>query len=117
MDDLPDHQAAPQISPLMPPDPRHSGLFDFLRSSNLLVVLIRIVIFVLLSYGISSALQFLIPRGVLLGPPTFSPASLAFGETIAFLGVFAASFLMSRLERREFGEYGLPARRDAPTKF
>lgn len=97
-------------SPLTTPSTEHPRQFDLFRSSNLLIVLVRIAIFVLLSFAISSVLQLVLPRhGFLL--------RLVEGETIAFLGVFAAGFLMASVERRRFGEYGLPAGQIAFTKF
>src|ERR1043166_264776 len=89
---------------------------DFFRSTNLFLVLLRIAVFVVLSNAISIAMQFVLARYLARGS-SFSPERLGLGEGIAFLGVFAAALLMSRLERREFGEYGLPARRIAPSQF
>ena len=113
----PPDNAASASPPPAPPDAAPPKKLDFFRSSNLLFVLIRIGIFVLLSNVISAALLFIVPRD---GPRRLSAASpqgIAVGEGTAFLGLFAAGLLMARLERRTFGEYGLPARRDTPKKF
>ena len=104
-------------SPVNLTGPQPAKPFDFFRSANLLIVLIRIAIFVLLSYSISAVLQLLVPRNVVSSLPFLSPLRLAIAETIPFLGTFVAAFLMALVERRKFGDYGLPARRDAFAKF
>src|SRR5689334_5315848 len=95
--------SAIDVAATPPPSPAR---FDFFRSTNLFLVLLRIAIFVVLSNAVSIALQFVVARYLARGS-FFSPERLALGEGIAFLGVFAAALLMSRLERRNFGEYGL----------
>lgn len=42
--------------------------------------------------------------------PTFTPFSVLLQETILVISMFAAAAIMSRIERRPMGEYGLPAR-------
>jgi CAAX protease family protein len=119
MDEFPQ---PPDIPPSVSPSPATplalpQKKLDFFRSSNLFFVLIRIGIFILLSKVISAALLFIVPGD---GPRRLSAASpqgLVVGEGTAFLGLFAAGLLMARLERRKFGDYGLPARRDTPKRF
>lgn len=93
-----------------PPSPPQPAGHDFFRSPNLLFVFLRVCIFMLFSYGFSLALQFMAaafePRKLFL----FSPKRLAITEAILFLGTFAAALVMSRLEKRPFGDYGLPLR-------
>lgn len=119
MEESPQRQeiAPPAEYPPPAPLPEPPKRLDFFRSSNLLFVLIRIGIFILLSNAISIALQFVLLRQGLDRLSPFSPRGLAVGEGIAFVGVFAAGLLMTALERRKFGDYGLPARRDTPKNF
>ena len=70
----------------------------------------------MLSNAISIALQFILVQ--YQGRLAFlSPKRMAIGESIAFIGVFVAGLLMARLERRKFGEYGLPAKSAAPSRL
>lgn len=109
--------ASQDASPVNLTGPQPAKPFDFFHSANLLIVLIRIGIFVLLSYSISAVLQLFVPRNAVSSLPFFAPLRLAIAETIPFLGTFVAAFLMALVERRKFGDYGLPARRDAFAKF
>ncbi len=47
----------------------------------------------------------------------FFPVVLAISELIAFLVVLLASWIMSRIERRNIGEYGLPLRKSVLSSF
>ncbi len=93
-----------------PPSPQQPAGHDFFRSPNLLFVFLRVCIFMLLSYGISLALQFIAAAFEPQKLSLFSPKRLAITEAIPFLGTFAAGLVMSRLEKRRFGDYGLPFR-------
>ena len=46
----------------------------------------------------------------LMGRPAMNPRSLITGETIRLAAVLAGAWVMSRLERRSLGDYGLPLR-------
>src|ERR1700756_657323 len=88
-----------------PPAAEH-GVF---QSPSILFVLLRICIFTALAIGISFALEWIL---VTLSPgdrSPYSPINLAISEASSLAGVFAAGPAMSRMERRPFCEYGLPA--------
>jgi membrane protease YdiL (CAAX protease family) len=53
------------------------------------------------------------PRDV----PYLLPLALGIGELIAFLVVLLVSWVMSRIEHRKVGEYGLPLRKSAWSSF
>jgi membrane protease YdiL (CAAX protease family) len=94
----------PQVEQAPPPE---HGVF---QSPSILFVLLRICIFTALAIGISFALQWIL---VTLSPADrspYSPINLAISEASSLAGAFAAGLAMSRMERRSFGEYGLPAR-------
>jgi hypothetical protein len=93
-----------------PPSPQQPAGHDFFRSPNLLFVFLRVCIFLLLSYGISLVLQFMAAAFEPQKLSFFSPKRLATTEAILFLGTFAAGLVMARLEKRHFGDYGLPFR-------
>jgi len=92
-----------------PASPQPTG-HDFFRSPNLLFVFLRVCIFMLLSYGFSLALQFIAAAFDPQKLSLFSLKGLAITEAIPFLGTFAAGLVMARLEKRRFGDYGLPFR-------
>ncbi len=93
-----------------PPSPPPSAGHNFFRSPNLLFAFLRVCIFMLLSYAISLALQFIAAALEPQKRSLVSPKRLAMAETIAFLGTFAAGLIMARLEKRSFGDYGFPLR-------
>lgn len=102
---LPVDATAPLSS--IPPAAPEPNLF---QSSALVFVFLRLCIYLALAYGISYALPFVI-RPFLRG--AFSPLEprlLMAGELIGLTGVFAAAWIMSLLEKRSFGAYGLPLR-------
>jgi membrane protease YdiL (CAAX protease family) len=98
-------QGPPQVDQASAPE---HGVF---QSTSILFVLLRICIFTVLAIGISFALQWILATlsvGDRRSP--YSPINLAISEASSLAGVIAAGVAMSRLERRSFGEYGLPAR-------
>src|SRR5712664_2051967 len=103
---------ATSLTPQGPPQVEQSpaaehGVF---QSPSILFVLLRICIFTVLAIGISFALQWILAT---LSPgdrSPYSPINLAISEGSSLAGAVAAGVAMSRMERRSFGEYGLPAR-------
>jgi len=66
--------------------------------------------FVVLSSGISFAVLW-IAAGLMPGPRSlYSPKVLTLSEGASLAGAFAAGLIMSQLEDRPFGDYGLPSR-------
>lgn len=94
-----------------PPDQIHAIFFNDrgLRAGWRLVVFIG----VLLPIGFAAIMLFS------LGPkfPQTSPYRAILGESATFLSVALASWIMSRIENREMGSYGLPLRRGALSDF
>lgn len=73
-------------------------------------VLLRMCIYIALATGFSFALQW-IAAALLGGVQSFySPSILAISEGALMAGALAAGLVMSQLEARPFGDYGLPLR-------
>lgn len=81
----------------------------------------RLLIFFLILFSIGAGAR-LVARLVSRGAPrqsaaAFDPVLLMVSEGIAFAVLLLASFLMSRIEKRRLGEYGLALRRGFRTTF
>jgi len=103
---------ATSLTPQDPPQVEQApatehGVF---QSPSILFVLLRICIFTALAIGISFALQWILATLSAGDRSPYSPINLAISEGSSLAGAVAAGVAMSRLERRSFGEYGLPAR-------
>src|SRR5258708_35594437 len=87
--------------------PRENRLF---KGQAIPFVLLRICIYIALAAGISFALQWI--AAALSGGerPIYSPRNLALSEGALMAGALAAGLVMSQLEGRPFGDYGLPVR-------
>jgi membrane protease YdiL (CAAX protease family) len=80
------------------------------RGPSLPFVFLRLCLYVALVEGISFALRW-ISRFALPGAPYSSlPDRLMLGESTDLVSALSAAWVMSRLEGRRFGEYGLPGR-------
>src|SRR5882757_3302180 len=91
--------------PTLPP--RENRVF---KGQAVPFVLLRICIFIALATGISFALQW-IAAGLSGGERSiYSPRNLALSEGALMAGALAAGLIMSQLEGRPFGDYGLPVR-------
>src|SRR5467141_940124 len=87
--------------------PRENRLF---KGQGIPFVLLRICIFIALATGISFALQW-IAAGLSGGERSiYSPRNLTLSEGALMAGALAAGLIMSQLEGRPFGDYGLPVR-------
>jgi membrane protease YdiL (CAAX protease family) len=87
--------------------PRENRVF---KGQAIPFVLLRICIFIALATGISFALQW-IAAGLSGGEQSiYSPRNLALSEGALMAGALAAGLVMSQLEGRPFGDYGLPVR-------
>jgi uncharacterized protein len=94
--------------PLTPPtQPSPLGFF---RSPEQPSVFVRVCLYLifgeLVSYLLRRVARMFLPGGL----SAISPQIVMATELIAFAGAFSAAWVMSRLERRNFGEYGLPLR-------
>jgi membrane protease YdiL (CAAX protease family) len=97
----------PEVLPQASPPPTGHRIF---QSQSLLYVLLRIGMYIALASGISFALLW-IAAALLPGPRSFySPKILTLSEGASLAGAFAAGLIMSQLEDRPFGDYGLPRR-------
>jgi uncharacterized protein len=83
---------------------------NFFRSPLLPFVLLRVFIYLVLVEAFTYEFFWVGNVAGLIGRPSLTPQSLITGESIRLAGVFAAAWVMSRLERRSFGDYGLPLR-------
>jgi membrane protease YdiL (CAAX protease family) len=67
-------------------------------------------LYLALDEGISYALQWVARLILPSGPYSSLPNRMMFRESIDLISAFFAALVMSRFERRAFGEYGLPGR-------
>jgi uncharacterized protein len=101
---------APPPTTVGSPAPVEQKLF---QSSALVFVFLRLCIYLVLG---SLALPYAISAGVFFFQRVFFRGASGFvaqiftGESIGLIGVLAAASIMSLLEKRSFGEYGLPRR-------
>ena len=102
--------ATPASDPIQPQDvsapPTGRGIF---QSPSLLFVFLRIGIYIVLSMGITLALQWIFAALAEGGSP-YSPKNLILSEASNLAGALTAAVAMSQLEVRAFGDYGLPLR-------
>ena len=83
---------------------------NFLRNPQLPFVLLRVFIYLALVEAFTYEFFWVAKFSGLTGPPALAPRSLITGETIRLAAVLAGAWVMSRLERRSLGDYGLPLR-------
>jgi membrane protease YdiL (CAAX protease family) len=95
-----------ELTPPSPSSVRH----PIFQSQSLISILLRIGMFIALSTGITYAVLW-IAAALMPGPhSSYSPRVLAISEAGSLVGAFAAGLIMSQLEGRPFGEYGVPSR-------
>jgi CAAX protease family protein len=87
--------------------PSTASLF---RGPSLPFVFLRLCLYLVLDEGIGYALRWV--AGLILpsGPYASLPNRMMLGESIDLMSAVFAALVMSRLEGRAFGEYGLPSR-------
>jgi uncharacterized protein len=89
----------------------------FFRSPGLASAFIRLCIYLVLveavTFGLARLARFFLGQG----HTASSPESLAAAEVIAFASALSAAWVMSRLEKRSLGEYGLPLREAFRKRF
>jgi uncharacterized protein len=96
-------------SPLtVPPDPPPSP--NFFRNPDLPFVLLRVFLYLVLAEAFTYEFFWIRNFFPQSGGFALAPEDLMTSELLRFAGVFAAAWVMSRLERRSLGEYGLPLR-------
>jgi membrane protease YdiL (CAAX protease family) len=83
---------------------------SFFRSPGLPSGFVRVCLYLILGNGITFGLLWVARFFLKDGLSPYAPQRLMTGESVALLGAFSSAWLMSRLERREFGAYGLPLR-------
>jgi len=93
-------------SPLTTPE--QPSLLSFFRSPELPFGFVRVCLYLILgeavSYFLSRIARILLAGGL----PATSPQVVMATELIGFGSAFSAAWVMSRLEKRNFGAYGLP---------
>ena len=99
--------APPSFEPQTPLPSREENLF---RSPALVFGILRVCLYVVLANVIGYAVQRLSSffAGHEVSP--VSPRRLVAVELASFAGAFAGAWVMSRLQKRRFGDYGLPLR-------
>jgi hypothetical protein len=90
--------------------PADSTVWNPFRNQQLPFLLLRVFIYLLLVEAFTYEFFWIAKFMGFTGRPTLSPASLIMGESLRLSGVLAAVWAMSRLEHRNFGDYGLPLR-------
>src|SRR5512146_89231 len=119
MDKLPtnESQSGPQLVPPLPEPPRRSPVVRIfigsqgLRAGWRFIIYLIVVIFLL---ACSTAILKSLFRS---GPGIDTPIKAIVGEVLMFLSASIPAFLASLLEKRSWGAYGLPLRRDAVPHF
>jgi hypothetical protein len=95
------------------PDPNRYKTYEeekVFRRTSAPFVFLRVCLYLILSTAVSYVLASMVHGLMPAALAVLSPRGLATSETIALAGVLTAAWAMARLERRSFGEYGLPAR-------
>ncbi len=98
-------------SPLTAPA-NHSSP-NFFRNPELPFVLLRLLIYLVLAEAFTYEFVWISNALKLNGNSPYSLQNLMSSEGVRFAGVFSAAWVMSRLEARSFGDYGLPLPRTA----
>jgi uncharacterized protein len=93
---------------LAPPSGPTRGVRGFLQNTNPGPVIVRVVLFVVLVVVFSATLGTLAAWARLVTPSGDLTNSLFYSELTKAIGTLLAAWVMSRLEGRRLGEYGLP---------
>jgi uncharacterized protein len=96
---------SPLSAPAYPPTP------NFFRRTELPFILLRVALYLILVEAFTYEFLWLGRYVRLTVGSAFIPRNLMASEFLRMAAVFAAAWVMSRLERRPFGDYGLPRRR------
>ena len=89
----------------------------FFRNPGIPFVFVRLCVYLILGEGAIYVLRPLLRSFVHRGLPQTSPQIIFLVELLALLGAFFATFVLSLLERRTFGEYGLRLQRNSARQF
>ena len=89
----------------------------FFRNPGIPFVFVRLCVYLILGEGAIYVLRPLLRSFVQHGLPQSSPQIIFLVEFLALLGAFFAAFVLSLLERRTFGEYGLRLQRNSAGQF
>src|SRR5258708_13164930 len=95
----------PEGPPQISPPPAGHRIF---QSHSLLFALLRIFIYIVLSTGITFALQWIMAALMPGERSLYSPKILTISEGSLLAGAFAAGAAMSPFGKRSFGHYGPP---------
>lgn len=90
------------------------GLF---RNQGILFVFLRVFVYLILAQAVMYVLRPLLFDLIRSDSSPTSPRVVFLAELLAMLGAFFAAFILSVLEGRNFGDYGLPFRRGAVKHF
>jgi uncharacterized protein len=89
--------------------PVEPSLQSFFRNPAFASCFVRVCVYLILGEGIGYVLKWVL-RTLIPGLLTNSPQPLVLGESLALAGTLIPAWLMSLLEKRRLGEYGLPLR-------
>src|ERR1700753_1723486 len=98
---------SPNLMPPGGPTSRGPGLLQSMEPGP---IILRVLVFLVLLIGFSATLGTLAAMARLFAPPTDFTRSLFSSEATRAIGTLLAAWVMSRLEGRRLGEYGLPWR-------
>jgi membrane protease YdiL (CAAX protease family) len=89
----------------------------FFRNPGIPFVFVRLCVYLILGEGAIYVLRPVLRRFAQSGLPQTSPQVIFLVEFLALLGAFFAAFVLSLLERRGIGEYGLRIQRNSARQF
>jgi membrane protease YdiL (CAAX protease family) len=102
-------------SPLtVPVEPPAVGFF---RNPDFAFVLLRLFLYLVLTEAFTYEFLWISNFFEPNLRSALSPSNLMTSECLRFAGIFAAAWVMSRLEKRSFGDYGLPLRAALGRRF
>ncbi len=83
---------------------------NFFRNPDLPFVLLRVLLYLIQVEAFTYEYFWIAGFFAATARSAFTPANLMTSESVSLAGVFSAAWVMSRLEKRSFGDYGLPLR-------
>ncbi len=90
---------------------------SFFRNSGMPFVFARLCLYLILGEGVTYVLRPILRSYLSRELSQTSPEIVFLAESLALVGAFFAAFVLSLLERRNFGEYGLRLGRDSAKHF
>lgn len=119
MDKLPtnESQSGPQLVPPLPEPPRRSPVVRVFIGNQGLRAGWRFIIYLIVVIFLLACATAILKSLFGSGPGIDTPIKAIVGELLMFLSAAIPAFLAALLEKRSWGAYGLPLRRDAVPHF